>query len=640
MSYQALLSIAIFTIISLYAPPVHCQAGELDDTFDDDGWENPSLGGENGSLASVIIQPDGKILAGGYIDYGSEIDFLIVRLNEDGSYDTSFGTDGIVTLDFNDSEEKILDIALQTDGKIVAVGYTNNTPFYDENEMAIVRFNSDGTPDNSFSGDAKMQINLESIDDKATTVAIQNDGKIVVGGYSNYGYKDGYLNLVVTRILTGGGIDYSFSGDGYFVYDLGGTADAVYDIALQSNGKIVVAGNGGSGNNLFVMRLSTTGSTDSSFSEDGYLINPIDEYSTCGFVQIAPDQKIYAGGLVNQTGTVQGALGILKYNSDGTPDNTFGDDGLIITTVPDRNLSGQELVIQPDGKPVVAGLSSAPEDILFFTARYNLDGSLDASYSNDGIALEETSYTNSLCYSAALQSDGKIVCAGYASNGGIIPYPMVMRFIGCSDNGFTETVSACLTYTWDETGETYTTSGDYSVPYIGAYGCDSTVTLDLTIYPLPNAGVNVSGNTLQAVQSGATYQWLDCLDDFSPIAGATSQSYTPTANGSYAVQITKNGCESTSDCYEVSPVFITENMYQDALIFPNPADGVVEISSTSLLQEMDVHGIDGAIILSISSINDYRYKLQLDDFPEGVYLLSIRYANGHVERKQLVKLKG
>jgi uncharacterized delta-60 repeat protein len=151
--------------------------GTLDASFDSDGKVITNLGPIE-SINSIAIQSDGKIVAAGY----SGIDFAIARYDTNGTLDASFDTDGIVTTDIDSSEDGFNSVLLQSDGKIVAAGYTDNAGF--SYLMAVARYNTDGSLDSTFNGDGIQTTAIGSSDDQATSIAIQTDGNIVVAGYS------------------------------------------------------------------------------------------------------------------------------------------------------------------------------------------------------------------------------------------------------------------------------------------------------------------------------------------------------------------------------------------------------------------------------------------------------------------------
>lgn len=188
------------------------------------------------------------------------------------------------------------------------------------------------------------------------------------------------------------------------------------------------------------------------------------------------------------------------------------------------------------------------------------------------------------------------------------------------------TVTECDSYTWALNGTTYTTSGSYNFIWTNSVGCDSIIVLDLTINSVTNVGVTNNANVLTAdltPGAGISYQWLTCGagGTYTPIAGATSQSYTPTVNGSYAVQITQNGCVDTSACEIINNIGLSEDMLLSVQIMPNPTDNVVSVFFPGEKVQLTIMDVNGKLIeeLEIESGD----QIDLGAYDPGVYLFNM-----------------
>lgn len=307
---------------------------------------------------AVAIQKDGKILvAGSAANDVNGRDFVVIRLNDDGTLDTTFDTDGkaIITFDsggssFNDDEAYA--IALQADGRIVVAGYSRFN-------FAAARLKTDGTLDTTFAGKGMTTINfgIGFNADKATSIAIQPNQKIVLAGYSD---GDGsQLDFTTVRLNSNGALDNSFGISGKVVtaFDLGGSKyDYAYGVALQKDGKIVVAGSVEGQSSFFnksdvgLVRYNSNGSLDVTFGTNGRKVIAFDkgnnnaDVGTGVFVQ--PDQKIVVSATV-ATGSLFGgsfgagsAFGALRFNTNGTLDDTFGTNGQTVIAFPLQGASG------------------------------------------------------------------------------------------------------------------------------------------------------------------------------------------------------------------------------------------------------------------------------------------------------------
>jgi hypothetical protein len=198
----------------------------------------------------------------------------------------------------------------------------------------------------------------------------------------------------------------------------------------------------------------------------------------------------------------------------------------------------------------------------------------------------------------------------------------------------TVNASACDSYTLN--GTTYTTSGNYTQTLTNANGCDSVLTLVLTIQTV-NTGVTQNLNTLTAVATGLNYKWLDCNNNYSAINGATAASFTPTANGSYAVEITDGTCKDTSICYVINQLGIDNNFAGDVSVYPNPTSGIVLLSlgATYSNVTISITNVLGELITKESYTNANEVFATINAAP-GIYFITISTPQ-HSARVKVVK---
>lgn len=197
------------------------------------------------------------------------------------------------------------------------------------------------------------------------------------------------------------------------------------------------------------------------------------------------------------------------------------------------------------------------------------------------------------------------------------------------NTGSTDTQSACNSYTWID-GNTYTASNNSATFVLpNSMGCDSTITLDLTITNINSAVTqSADGVVLTSDESGATYQWVTCPNN-TPIVGETSQTFTATANGDYAVIVTSGQCSDTSACSSVTTVSVSENeLLNRVSVFPNPTNGEFSINLGEEMNSVTISITDltGKLILSNTYENSEFVNVDLDG-PAGVYLLTIESEN-------------
>ncbi|MET0752995.1 MAG: hypothetical protein ABWZ66_06465 [Pyrinomonadaceae bacterium] len=383
--------------------------GSLDASFDGDGMVMTDIA-SGGSANAVTIQPDGKIVAAGEA-YLSGNDFAVVRYNIDGSLDTSFDGDGKVTTPIGQNLDIATAVAVQTDGKIVASGYSGSF----STTFTLVRYNQDGSLDTTFDGDGKVTTLVSKVGGYSNSMAIQSDGKIVAAGHAGTG--SGTV-LVIIRYNTDGSLDTSFDGDGKVTTAFSAFNDYAYGVAIQTDGKILAIGysriGGGAQYDTIIARYNTDGSLDANFDGDGKLLVDIGiDNSNATAVTVQADGKIIAAG--TSYNDSQGNFTLVRYNADGSLDASFDGDGVVITSFDNASSYAASVATQADGKIVVAGsyANGAPD---FAVARYNTDGSLDTSFDGDGKVTTPILSSSDWGHVVKIQSDGKIIVAGYSES--------------------------------------------------------------------------------------------------------------------------------------------------------------------------------------------------------------------------------
>ena len=206
----------------------------------------------------------------------------------------------------------------------------------------------------------------------------------------------------------------------------------------------------------------------------------------------------------------------------------------------------------------------------------------------------------------------------------------VGRYDQCVTAPSTDVISSCSDYTWID-GVTYTSSNSTATfQLVNDQGCDSIITLDLTIAPLV-ATATQSGSDLMADLTGASYQWLDCNNAMAVISGETNQQFSPSQNGNYAVEVTSNGCSDTTDCMEVTGLGIYNEQELLISIYPNPADNVINISSNYSVDGVTVYSADGRMI---QQVNSYVDQIDCSDLPSGIYFLELNI--GAIKTQRLI----
>ena len=373
--------------------------GDLDASFSGDGIQISDLGGSD-AAADVAVQPDGKIVAAG----SSSGDFVLARYDAAGVLDNSFSGDGWVTTDLGGAESG-QGVAIQADGKIVVAGSSGGN-------VALARYDTTGALDASFSGDG-LQITDFGAEDGAAAVAIQADGRIVVAGRSGN-------NFALARYDAAGVLDNSFSGDGRLTTDFSGF-DSGKDVAIGADGKIVAAGasdtsgDSGPASDFALARYLADGALDTGFGGgDGRQTTDFGgRYDTGEGVAVQPDGRIIVAGHGSPADTFgsyfPSDFQLSRYDADGALDTTFSGDGQQITDFGGDEF-GYGVAVQPNGRIVAVGKAPGA----FALARYDAAGSLDPGFSGDGKQTTEVTLvaSNVVGVDGVLQADGRFVAVG------------------------------------------------------------------------------------------------------------------------------------------------------------------------------------------------------------------------------------
>jgi uncharacterized delta-60 repeat protein len=415
----ATVAVTTALLVGLNGPPALAAAGDLDATFGGDGKVTTNFTSGSDNASGVAIQAaDGKLVVAGTANYrGADARFALARYDPDGSLDTTFSGDGRVTTNFTSRFDGAFSVAIQADGKIVAVGESGGTGAGDGARFALARYDADGTLDATFGGDGKVTTNVSRGADIIFGLAIQPaDDKIVVTGRT----AGSGGRIAVARYDPDGTLDATFGGDGKVATNLTRGEDRADELAIQPlDGKIVVAGAANYLSNrarFTVVRYEADGTLDATFDGEGKVMTDMTSTFDAAFgVAIQADGKIVVAG------QAANRMGLARYDTGGSLDNTFGGDGKVTTNFTSELDYADDVAIQAgDGRIIAAGaIRFFGPDARFAMARYDTNGALDSTFGGDGRVTTDFSARSGGIFNIAIQpGDAKIVAVGSAGGSG------------------------------------------------------------------------------------------------------------------------------------------------------------------------------------------------------------------------------
>ncbi|MDB4998125.1 MAG: Delta-60 repeat-containing protein [Myxococcaceae bacterium] len=363
--------------------------GTVDTTFGagSTGWI--TFGGSSGAAESLVLLADGSILAGGWSGSISGI----VHFTAAGAVDTTFGSNGFASADFGGATmETVLRLA---DGTLFGVG---TLPGNSDTRVELSHFSATGAHDTTFGTNGLLKVQIGGTFDRALAVALQPDGKILETGLTSLPF---YGTVALARFGSNGVLDTTFKNGA----TVSANVSTAHDLALQSTGKIVVAGPAFNENPgpVGVLRFDGAGTLDTTFGTSGTAVAGVNNQAAYfGDVAVAPDDSI-----VGVSGTLAGLFGVLRYTSNGALDTTFGTSGYVTTSFGVGVTARAHVVtLASDGKIIVVGLAAKKLAL----ARYSALGQLDAAFGTAGTTTIDLG-VDVTPFHAVLQPDGKLVIA-------------------------------------------------------------------------------------------------------------------------------------------------------------------------------------------------------------------------------------
>ena len=424
-------------LIHLSFGVVFAQNGVLDTTFGTNGLVNHTNNEDPEAFNTILEVDNNQFLAAGTMGYNA----VIIRFNEDGSVDNSFGTNGILELDFGGTREDIEDMLRLPDGKILITAETKNSN--DDYDFIVAKLNDDGSYDTTFGTNGVTVITFgATTDERPNKIITTPDDKIIVVGNAEGGV---IWQTAIARLNTDGTLDTSFSDDGKNTLSITNRSDYLIGVDITSDGKILTVGGAvfnGSNNGYFViMRYLNNGQLDTTFGTDGVItLNMLNGSCIARSVICLPDGRSLIAGHASGSG-VQRSFAIIRIDATGNLDTTFGDNGIVSTVFPTDQSQIFNMKLDENNNILAVGdVSTDTEATNFAAAKYSFDGVIDTTFGTNGTI--STDFFGS--HDSArdfLINQNKVTIVGYTMD----PYPnenfAIARYdvessLGVIDNDF------------------------------------------------------------------------------------------------------------------------------------------------------------------------------------------------------------
>ena len=572
---------------------INAQPGALDPTFGNNGKITLDFFEESDEAKDVAIQTDGKILVAGTINLNFNIQFAIVRYNEDGTLDNTFSDDGKANVQFGTNGFSSLEsLVIQPDGKILVAGTTFSTNNY---QLAIARLNSDGALDNTFSGDGLFTSSF------ATNVfcgdmTLDNVGNIIAAGASGLMGVDNHISVI--RVLNNGTLDIGFGNNGLQRVDIG-TQSGALSVIVQNDGKIVAAGRTDDGvyNDFAITRFLSNGALDATFDGDGkrtFSLAEYDDYAT-SILQL-PNGKLLLGGISNTE------FALVQLNENGSNNTSFSGDGIVQADMNDSFDEIQDIALDTDGNIVAVG-HSAYNIYDLAVLRFLPNGTLDNLFSFDGKTTIDFLATYDYGFAVALQQDGKIVVAGSTDNNGNSDFAVARLQGVCQIILSSQNVSICNGESYTIGSNVYSQSGVYSDVLTLPSGCDSSVVTTLTVLSNSNFTQNVT------ITSGESF---------------TVGNSTYTTEGTYQDVLTSaNGCDSvvTTNLTVTLGINDAGSKKYTLKAWPIPFNNELVIEGTLVGDQIQIFDLSGKLILELKAQMNQTI-INTNQIKQGSYIIS------------------
>lgn len=361
------------------------------------GGISTTISGRNLARANAVASDgNGNIYVAGYLWNDTSADFLIMKYTQAGALDTTFSGDGIQTYDNGGKSDYANGIAVDANGTVYVVGTSDFGGI--TSDIVVLKYTSSGDLDTTFNGTG-IAIYDNASDDAGAAIALDSNGNAYIAGTSNF-------DILVLKYTSAGALDASFSGDGIQIYaGSGGGLDFGNAIAVDGNGNTYVAGeaNNGTDSDIVVLKYTSSGALDTSFNSTGIRIHDSGGTDSGKAIAVDSSLNVYVAGDRGNDAV------ILKYTSSGSADTSFSGDGMQIYDT-GVNESAKAILVDANGEIYVCGTIGNGSNLDFLLLNYKSDGTLDTNFDGDGVLVYDgelgSDYGGALAWNNAIYVTG------------------------------------------------------------------------------------------------------------------------------------------------------------------------------------------------------------------------------------------
>lgn len=595
-------SIFSILVLSLLTVGQFSNAQSLDPSFGTNGILTDT---EGGFSRKVLLQPDGKIVLAGYSGSGNERSFIAIRYNSDGSRDNTFGTNGKTEETFGGLDARCFDAELLNDGKIVMFGNINTVIGSQVRDVVVLQLNADGSVDNTFGTNGVVTLSILSGNDFVNSALVQPDGKLVVVGRARIvdTYQD---DAFVLRLNANGTPDNSFGTNGVLVFDSGSQkSEVLLTVSLANDGSIIAGGTyypgGGSPNHSLVVKVTSDGQLDTSFDTDGIYVNNFTGSDEDIYTLYVDQANNDIYASVYESTTTLMVNLLVKLSNTAQIDATYGTNGILPF--------GTGTITYDIKKDATGNIFLCGNKMMdYILYKFNSSMLPDPTFGNEGIFTADLAGSSDVALSLAFQPDDKILLGGTS----VVGFSNSFSAIRIDLNATAANPPAAPS----NLGATvFKTQSNY---------------VELTWSDNSN---NEDGFGIERSTDGISFTAMDSVStdivtyqdyNLSPL---TTYYYRVFAYNSTGNSDNSNEVQITTD----QTIGFAENKHLKVKIYPNPAQNHLTIFTTENIQVF-LSDFTGRVVL-VAEISATNQMVDISNLPKGSYLLTINSPLGqHTQR--------